>query len=305
MKPDILTLAAVLSASLACGAMQSIAQTEDAPATETQAPTQQTPPSRLRPQNPNAVPPGARRVRTTPPPQGSPAGHNHGANDHTGHAHGQTAVDHNRQNLPDIGYTFTESPDDHVIGADDAPVTVIAYASVTCPHCGAWFTTEWPKFKAEQIDTGHVRFVMREFPTSPGNIARAGFAIINCAPDEDYFTHLVGQMQSQNIVFPALKENRAKPVYLEFARLAGMPTEADMNTCLADQSIQDRIDRSLIRAAAGRVASVPAFIVDEKLISGDLSADGLGKVIKAKLSAGVTPHALPPRRPQTSMPKQP
>lgn len=303
MKPHILTLTAALAVSLKFAVPQINAQTTD----QTEAtPAQQTPPSRLRPQDPNAAPPGARRVRPTPPPpQNSHAGHNHGAGGHDGHAHGQTAGQHNMQNLPDIGYTFTESPDDHVIGADDAPVTVIAYASVTCPHCGAWFTTEWPKFKAEQIDTGNVRFVMREYPTNPGNIARAGFAIINCAPDEDYFTHLVGQMQSQNIVFPALKENRAKPVYLEFARLAGMPTEADMNRCLGDKSIQDRIDRALIRASAGRIASVPAFIVDEKLMSGDVSAAGLGKVINAKLSAGVTPLALPPRKPQTTAPIQP
>ena len=51
---------------------------------------------------------------------------------------------------------------DIVLGDDNAPVTVIEYASFTCPHCASFHINTWPRFKAEYIDTGKVRFILRE-----------------------------------------------------------------------------------------------------------------------------------------------
>ena len=62
--------------------------------------------------------------------------------------------------------------DDMAIGRADAPVTVIEYASVTCPHCARWHTQVFPEFKRRYVDTGQVRFIFREMPTGPVEVVR-------------------------------------------------------------------------------------------------------------------------------------
>lgn len=229
--------------------------------------------------------PKAQAAQTEEPKANSAT--DHGSHDHTGHDHSahqapRRAID------PNLDHVFTEAPDDHVIGAATAPITIIAYASVTCPHCGQWFTSEWPKFKTEHIDTGQVRFVMREYPTSPQMIARAGFSIINCAPEEEYFKHLLTQMTSQDMVFQALRENRAQEVYEGFAKRAGLATQEAMYECLNDKQNQAGIDRSIMRADAAKITGVPSFFLNGEPIKGDLSSKALSARINAAASGGIS-----------------
>src|SRR5688572_8278560 len=77
--------------------------------------------------------------------------------------------------------------DDMVMGKADAPVTVIEYASVTCSHCANFNATVFPAFKAKYVDTGQVKYVLREFLTPPVPIAAAGFLIARCAGPDKYF----------------------------------------------------------------------------------------------------------------------
>jgi len=71
----------------------------------------------------------------------------------------------------DIDHVFDFAPDDHLVGADSAKVKMIVYASVTCGHCGQWFTDDWPVIKANYIDTGKVQMAFREIPTPPQQVA--------------------------------------------------------------------------------------------------------------------------------------
>src|SRR5450830_1300041 len=70
-----------------------------------------------------------------------------------------------------------------VMGDDKAPVTVIEYASMTCPHCAHFQETTFPELKKRYIDTGKVRYIFREFPLD--SLAAAVFMLARCAGETD------------------------------------------------------------------------------------------------------------------------
>ena len=74
---------------------------------------------------------------------------------------------------------------DRVLGKATAPVTVIEYASLTCPHCANFQKNLFPRVKKEFIDTGKVRFIVREFPI--GHTSGTAAIVNRCAPDDKYF----------------------------------------------------------------------------------------------------------------------
>ena len=76
-------------------------------------------------------------------------------------------------------------PDDRVLGSADAPVTVVEYASMTCPHCGKWETQVFPQVEKNWIDTGKIRFVFRDFPLD-GSALKAS-QLAHCTGNGDDF----------------------------------------------------------------------------------------------------------------------
>ncbi len=189
----------------------------------------------------------------------------------------------------DIDHVFNEAPDDHSIGSETAPVSMIIYASVTCPHCSDWFTNHWPSFKANHIDNGDIRVTFREFPTAPAQLAMAGFLLANCGTEDQYFDEIVHQMQSQAAIFEAVKAGRAKETYDGLGQRVGLENEEAMTACFSNEDNFKRINRSLLRAEAGGIEGVPAFIVDGELYRGDTSAKGLSALIDSKVASGMTP----------------
>ena len=71
--------------------------------------------------------------------------------------------------------------DEMVLGNPNAKVTVIEYASASCPHCARWNEDVYPAFKKKYVDTGKVKYVFREFLTPPTEVAAAGFLLARCA----------------------------------------------------------------------------------------------------------------------------
>ena len=210
------------------------------------------------------------------------------AQDHSGHDHSEHKHETPAAEI-DIDHVFDEAPDDHTIGSATAPVSMIIYASVTCPHCADWFTNHWPEFEQTHVENGDVRIVFREFPTAPAQLSMAGFLIANCAPDNGFFDHMVHQMQSQKDIFAALEAGNGKATYDELGRRAGLETEEDMSACFAKSENFDRIQRSMMRAQAGGIDGVPAFIIDGEIYNGSANSDKLSEFISKKLESDFTP----------------
>ena len=167
---------------------------------------------------------------------------------------------------------MTVMADDHVIGSAEAERELVIYASVTCGHCGDWFTDEWPTVKSELVETGKLRVALREFPTAPAQIAVAGFMIANCAGEDAYWPVIEKQFQTQDALREAFAAGKGREAFETLATEAGVE---DLQACLSDDAQFARIDRSMARGEAAGVSAVPSFFLDGEALSGAHGASDL------------------------------
>jgi protein-disulfide isomerase len=169
---------------------------------------------------------------------------------------------------------------DVMIGSDKAPVTIIEYASMTCPHCAHFEETTLPELKKRYIDTGKVRYVMREFPLDA--LAAAGFMLARCAGKDKYeaVVETLFAKQADWVVQQPIEPLKA------IAKQFGF-TEDSFNACLANQKLLDDIQAVRDHAVNKLgVNSTPTFFVNGKRLVGDVSIDQLAKEIDPYLKEG-------------------
>jgi protein-disulfide isomerase len=194
---------------------------------------------------------------------------------------GSTALPALAEDKTDVGELMKpEALPDMVMGKADAPVTVIEYASMTCPHCAHFQETTFPALKTQYIDTGKVRYIFREFPLD--NLAAAAFMLARCAGKDDssrYFA-MVETMFKQQRTWAVEKPI---PPMMAIAKQAGF-TEQSFDACLANQQILDGIEKVRQRAIKQfKVESTPTFFVNGIKVTGALSIEDMAKVIDPML----------------------
>jgi len=158
----------------------------------------------------------------------------------------------------------TIQPDDHVLGSTDAENELVIYASVTCGHCGAWFTNEWPGVKSDLIESGELRVAVREFPTAPEQVAVVGFIIAACGDKERWYEALEAQFEGQDATFAALEAGKGQERFTTLAASAGVEGEGAIEACFARPELARRIDTNLRRGIAADIKGVPAFFLNGK-----------------------------------------
>lgn len=172
------------------------------------------------------------------------------------------------------------------MGSADAPVTVVEYASVTCGHCAAWNEQVWPEFKRRYIDTGRVRYVFREMPTPPQEIAVAGFLLARCAGEDRYFAVVDSIMRNQQAVI-----GNPRQELLNIARSAGM-NEEQFNQCVTDQAAVDALNDRVQAATDAGVSSTPYFLINgEQHV--DITLEGFETALRP-LIGGAAPASEAP-----------
>jgi protein-disulfide isomerase len=169
---------------------------------------------------------------------------------------------------------------DMTMGSDKAPVTVIEYASMTCPHCAHFNEVTFPEIKKRYIDTGKVRYIFREFPLD--SLAAAAFMLARCAADTDsnkYFA-LVDTLFRQQRTWAVEKP---LPPLLTIAKQAGF-TQQTFDACLANQKVLDGIESVRQRAVSTfKVQSTPTFFINGTAYPGALEIDEMAKLIDAQV----------------------
>ena len=164
------------------------------------------------------------------------------------------------------------------LGPADAKVSVVEYASMTCSHCAHFHETTWPELKKKYIDTGKIRFTLREFPLDP--LATAGFMLARCNGNEKYYpmTDLLFAQQ-KNWAFVD------KPVdaLSGLVKQAGYSQES-FEACLKRQDIYDAIVKVKDGGAKAGVDSTPTFFVNGQKVSGAISIAEFDKILEPLLA---------------------
>ncbi|CAN7543325.1 MULTISPECIES: DsbA family protein [Ensifer] len=164
------------------------------------------------------------------------------------------------------------------IGDANAPVTIVEYMSMTCPHCAAFHNNTFEAIKTKYVDSGKVRFVLREFPFDPR--AAAAFMLARCAPEGQYFP-MISMLFKQQQQWAAAQNGR--DALLQMSKLAGF-TQESFEACLTNQKLLDDVNTVMQRGAKEfGVQSTPTFFVNGEHYSGDMSVDVMSALIDSKL----------------------
>ena len=167
-----------------------------------------------------------------------------------------------------------------VLGAANAPVTLTEYASVTCGTCAAWDREVWPAFKTKYVDTGRVRYELREMLTPPNQVSAAGWLLARCAPEDRRLAVVKAIYQSQ----PEMAQNPdIRGVLLRIGQQAGM-NEEQFTECVENEeslvALNERVEAAVKRGVDG----TPTFFINGKKHEGDFSLEGLEAAMQPLLA---------------------
>ena len=225
------------------------------------------------------------------------------------------AVPPDAQAQVNVGELMAPGPlPDRGSGDPKAPVTIVEYASMTCPHCADFHVNTYPALKERYVAPGKVRYVLREFPLDP--LAAAGFMLARCAagdqmalkrepaeddngnkpaappPDPKTETPMMPQNDEQaserylalvDVLFRQQKtwayaKDPAKALF-DIAKQAGF-TQQNFEACLSDQALLDAVNEVKDRAAQKfNVSSTPTFYINGKVVRGSIAANKLDETL--------------------------
>ena len=163
----------------------------------------------------------------------------------------------------DAGKELAVQPSDRVLGKPDAPITIIEYASLTCPHCAHFDVEVLPKLKEKWIDSGKAKLVLRDFPLDEPALRAA--MVARCAPP-DRFYPLVDTFFGQQEQWVTARDYRA--ALEKLAKLGGVGNK-EFTACISDKKLEDQVAQSrLIAAQQLGVDATPTFFINGKKFDG-------------------------------------
>src|ERR1700732_250776 len=154
-------------------------------------------------------------------------------------------------------------PEDPILGKADAPITIIEYASLTCPHCAHFTVDVLPKLKEKWIDTGKAKLILRDFPLDEPALRAA--MVARCAPPDKFYP-LVDTFFSQQEQWVTARDYRA--ALEKLAKLGGIG-DKQFKACSEDKKLEDQVAQSRLTAAQQLgVNSTPSFFINGQKFEG-------------------------------------
>ena len=168
--------------------------------------------------------------------------------------------------------------EDFIIGDPNAPITIVEYSSLTCPHCAQFHNVTLPLIKKEFIETGKIRLIFRDFPLD--QFALTGSMIAHCAGKDRYFAFIQTMFAQQK-----QWSNDPQPIkaLAQIARLGGM-TKENFEKCIKDKKAADIIlQKRLDGDKQYKINSVPTILINGKRYSGGLTIEEFRPIVKRML----------------------
>lgn len=174
------------------------------------------------------------------------------------------------------------------VGDSNAPVTIIKYASLTCPYCRQFHSEVFPQLKRDYIDTGKVRFIIREFPI--GRSSGTATIALRCAPPEKYFELYSKFLQQQSAWVS--QEVRLEAIH-KVAAQVGL-SRAEFDACRENQDMIQGLKWIKDRGRTLGVIGTPNFFIQGKLVKKTLSYGELKAMIDPLLDAAAAQSSAGP-----------
>lgn len=174
----------------------------------------------------------------------------------------------------DAGAAPSWARGDMVLGEEDAPVTIIEYASLTCGHCAQFHLATLPALKTSYIEPGKVKLVFREFPLD--GLALRASMLARCAGETRYFP-MLSMLYSQLPQWAGAEDPMAALARL--AKYAGISQE-EFDACMANEDLlADILERRLKAEREFGIESTPTFIIDGKKYVGALPFEQFQEIL--------------------------
>jgi protein-disulfide isomerase len=176
--------------------------------------------------------------------------------------------------LADAQTVLQITQDDRILGNPGAPITIVEYASLTCPHCAHFANDVLPEIKKEWIDTGKAKLVLRDFPLDEPALRAA--MIARCAPADRYyaFADTFFAAQEKWVRSPDYREALAR-----LAKLGGMSKE-EFDTCLNNTELENKIVEGRLKATQELdVNSTPTFFINGSKFAGAPTKEEFEKLL--------------------------
>ena len=168
---------------------------------------------------------------------------------------------------------------DIVLGSETAPVTIVEYASLTCSHCRNFAVKTFPELKKRYIDTGKVRYILREFALN--DVDFLAIVIARCAPKERQFPLIETLFEKQD----QWAVNTPVPPLMTIAKQAGF-TDESFKACAANQKLIEGVKAQREAGVKFGVQSTPTFFINGEKRAGDMPIEEIEKAIQPYLKAG-------------------
>ncbi|HEV2300994.1 MAG TPA: DsbA family protein [Stellaceae bacterium] len=165
---------------------------------------------------------------------------------------------------------------DRILGNPAAPITIVEYASMSCPHCAHFQNEILPTIKKDWIDTGKAKLVLRDFPLDKPALQAA--MIARCAPPDRFyaFADTFFSAQPQWVMASDYRGALAR-----LAKLGGMDAAA-FDACLANKAVESQVlDSRLVAAKQLGVDSTPTFFVNGTQFNGAPTAAQFEKLLSS------------------------
>jgi protein-disulfide isomerase len=176
--------------------------------------------------------------------------------------------------LADAQTVLQITQDDRILGNPGAPITIVEYASLTCPHCAHFANDVLPEIKKEWIDTGKAKLVLRDFPLDEPALRAA--MIARCGPADRYyaFADTFFAAQEKWVRSPDYREALAR-----LAKLGGMSKE-EFDTCLNNTELENKIVEGRLKATQElEVNSTPTFFINGSKFAGAPTKEEFEKLL--------------------------